>query len=58
MVVPWTGIPMAKFLAQFEPKGSAKYVRFTTLHRPQRDARPAGAVQRHRLALRGGLAPR
>ena len=34
MVVPWTGIPMAKFLAQFEPKGSAKYVRFTTLHRP------------------------
>ena len=34
MVVPWTGIPMAKFLAQFEPEGSAKYVRFTTLHRP------------------------
>ena len=34
MVVPWTGIPMAKFLAQFEPKGGAKYVQFTTLHRP------------------------
>ena len=34
MVVPWTGIPMARFLAQFEPEGSAKYVRFTTLHRP------------------------
>ena len=34
MVVPWTGIPMAKFLAQFGPKGSARYVRFTTLHRP------------------------
>ena len=34
MVVPWTGIPMRAFLAQFEPKGSAKYVRFTTLHRP------------------------
>ncbi len=34
MVVPWTGIPMAQFLAQFEPEGSAKYVQFTTLHRP------------------------
>ncbi len=34
MVVPWTGIPMARFLAQFEPEGSAKYVQFTTLHRP------------------------
>ena len=34
MVVPWTGIPMAKLLAQFEPRGSAKYVQFTTLHRP------------------------
>ena len=34
MVVPWTGIPMRAFLAQFEPKGSAKYVQFTTLHRP------------------------
>ncbi len=34
MVVPWTGIPLKKVLAQFEPNGNAKYVEFTTLHRP------------------------
>ncbi len=35
MVVPWTGIPLRKVLDQFEPNGHAKYVEFTTLHRPK-----------------------
>ena len=34
MVVPWTGIPLKQVLTQFEPTGHAKYVEFTTLHRP------------------------
>ncbi len=34
MVVPWRGIPMRRVLEQFEPNGNAKYVEFTTLHRP------------------------
>ncbi len=34
MVVPWRGIPMRQFLAQFEPNGNAQYVEFTTLLRP------------------------
>ena len=34
MVVPWTGTPLGTFLDRFEPQGSAKYVRFVTVHRP------------------------
>ena len=34
MIVPWRGIPMRQVLEQFEPNGNAKYVEFTTLHRP------------------------
>ncbi len=34
MVVPWVGIPMADFLARFEPNSNAKYVKFTTLYDP------------------------
>ena len=34
MVVPWRGIPMRRLLERFEPNGNAKYVEFTTLHRP------------------------
>ncbi len=34
MVVPWTGIPLKKVLDQFQPNSHAKYVEFTTLHRP------------------------
>jgi methionine sulfoxide reductase catalytic subunit len=34
MVIPWQGIPLADMLRRFEPLPSAKYVRFTTLHRP------------------------
>lgn len=35
MVVPWRGIPMKRLLEQFEPTGNARYVEFTTLHRPK-----------------------
>ena len=36
MVVPWVGIPLASLIKQFEPNSRAKYVRFKTLHDPQR----------------------
>jgi len=35
MVVPWNGFPLAKLLAQVEPKANAKYVRFETLLDPK-----------------------
>ena len=35
MVVPWIGFPVKKILDRFEPLGSAKYVKFTTLYRPK-----------------------
>lgn len=34
MVIPWVGFPLASLLNQFDIQGSAKYVRFETLHRP------------------------
>ena len=34
MVIPWIGFPVKKLLRRFEPTGSAKYVKFVTLHRP------------------------
>jgi methionine sulfoxide reductase catalytic subunit len=34
MVVPWLAIPLADILARFEPTAKAKFVEFTTLHRP------------------------
>jgi len=34
MVIPWQGIPLRDMLSRFEPLPSAKFVRFTTLHRP------------------------
>ena len=34
MVIPWQGIPLRDMLGRFEPLPSAKFVRFTTLHRP------------------------
>ncbi len=36
MVIPWVGIPLKAILDQFEPLGSAKYVRFETLNDPKR----------------------
>jgi len=35
MVIPWTGFPVAKLLKDVEPKPEAKYVKFTTLMRPE-----------------------
>lgn len=34
MVIPWTGIELAKLLQQFEPTSEAKYVAFQTVYRP------------------------
>lgn len=35
MVIPWIGFPLAKLLAEVEPTADAKYVRFTTVERPE-----------------------
>jgi sulfoxide reductase catalytic subunit YedY len=35
MVIPWVGIPLAGLLQRFEPGSGAKYVKFTTVMRPQ-----------------------
>ena len=35
MVVPWVGIPLASVLEKFDVQGSAKYVAFETLVRPE-----------------------
>ena len=34
MVIPWVGISLADVIKRFEPQGSAKYVRFETVVRP------------------------
>ncbi len=36
MVIPWVGIPLGDVLERFAPNSRAKYVRFETLHDPQR----------------------
>ena len=35
MVIPWIGFPLGDLLSRFEPTSKAKYVEFTTLHRPR-----------------------
>ena len=35
MVIPWIGFPVKRLLDRFEPAADAKYVEFTTLHRPE-----------------------
>ena len=35
MVIPWTGFSLRNFLLSFEPKDTARYVRFETLYRPE-----------------------
>ncbi len=35
MVIPWDGFPLAELLKRVEPQGSAKYVAFETLVRPE-----------------------
>ncbi|MCK7492954.1 MAG: protein-methionine-sulfoxide reductase catalytic subunit MsrP [Comamonadaceae bacterium] len=34
MVIPWVGFPLKTVIDRVDPKGSAKYVEFTTLHDP------------------------
>lgn len=36
MVVPWLGFPLAELIARCEPTSAARYVRFETLHDPER----------------------
>lgn len=35
MVIPWVGISLAEIVKRFEPQGSAKYIRFETILRPE-----------------------
>ena len=35
MVIPWVGFPLADLLQRIEPLGSARYVAFETLQRPE-----------------------
>lgn len=35
MVIPWLGFPLAKLLKEVEPLGSARYVSFVSLSRPE-----------------------
>jgi sulfoxide reductase catalytic subunit YedY len=35
MVIPWVGLPLAALLQRVEPQGSARYVAFETLVRPE-----------------------
>ena len=35
MVIPWIGFPVKRLLDRFEPSDNARYVEFTTLHRPE-----------------------
>jgi len=35
MVIPWVGVPLASLLNKIGVRGSAKYVRFETLYRPE-----------------------
>jgi sulfoxide reductase catalytic subunit YedY len=34
MVIPWIGVPLASVINKVEPQPSARFVEFTTLHRP------------------------
>ncbi len=35
MVIPWSGFPLAKLLAEVEPASDAKFVRFEAVYRPE-----------------------
>lgn len=45
MVIPWIGFPLAKLLDKVEPLGSAKYVAFETVLRPEQMPGQAGFFQ-------------
>ena len=58
MVIPWVGFPLADLLKRVEPQGSAKYVAFETLLRPEEMPGVSGPAPAARLALCRGAAPR
>ncbi|MGJ0395455.1 MAG: protein-methionine-sulfoxide reductase catalytic subunit MsrP [Methylocystis sp.] len=45
MVIPWKGVPLANILRRIEPLGSAKYVAFETLVRPEQMPGQRGLLQ-------------
>ena len=45
MVIPWVGFPLSALLDQVEPLGSAKYVAFETVVRPEEMPGQSGFVQ-------------
>jgi sulfoxide reductase catalytic subunit YedY len=45
MVIPWLGVPLAAVLARVEPLGSAKYVAFESLVRPEEMPGQKGFLQ-------------
>ena len=45
MVIPWIGFPLADLIARVEPLGSAKYVAFETLVRPEEMSGQRGLFQ-------------
>ena len=55
MVIPWMGFPLSKLLEAVEPTADAKYVRFETILRSRKYARPEKPLVR--VALRRRAAP-
>ena len=46
MVIPWVGFPLADVIRRVEPTAKAKFVAFTTLHRPSEMPGQRGPVLR------------
>lgn len=55
MVIPWIGIPLSALLKRVEPLGSAKYVAFETLVRPEEMPGQRGLFQPLEWPYREGL---
>jgi sulfoxide reductase catalytic subunit YedY len=55
MVIPWIGFPLADLLRRVEPLGSAKYVAFETLVRPEEMRAQRGLFQPLPWPYREGL---
>ncbi len=55
MVIPWTGIPLKALLDKVEPLGSAKYVAFETVVRPEEMPGQSGFFQPLPWPYREGL---
>lgn len=55
MVIPWIGFPLADLIARVEPLGSAKYVAFETLVRPEEMPGQRGLFQPLPWPYREGL---